>query len=128
MKITYFTRPEAFDLIQRCGYIDLEGSNAARGWDGQNRKTRRSIYKLIGRHIWFTQSTSARTASGHQIAIHFDSDKIGAVRWSDYKNRFKNSKEKWRMVQAFDESANSMGDDPNDYWLVDKPIPIEAAE
>jgi len=124
MKITHFTSPWAFELIQSSGIVDLEGCNACRGWDQQSRKQRREHYKAIGRHVWFTTNTTAKTASSNQKALHFDSNEIGAVRWTDYKQRFKNSKTKKAWADAIDESARYLGDNSDDYWLVSKPIPL----
>lgn len=128
MKITHFTHPAAYYLIKECGYVDLEGCNASRGWDSMSRKNRRTVYKLIGRHVWFTQALKAKTASSNKIALSFDSDRIGAVRWQDYKRRFRNSKAKWAFVEKFDESARMLGDNSNDYWLTDKPVSLECQE
>ena len=124
MKITHFTHFEAYELICADGQIDLEGCNARRGWDSMSREQRRRVYKTIGRHTWFTQSTSAKSASSNDIALSFESSDIGAVRWADYKKRFKNSKAKWLMVECFEESAVEFGDNPNDYWLTDKPVSL----
>lgn len=133
MKITHFTHPNAYALICTDGQVNLEGCNAHRGWDSMSREQRRLIYKNIGRHVWFTQAKSAKSASSNDIALTFNSEDIGAVRWTDYKKRFKNSKSKWFMVECFEESAIGLGDNPNDYWLTDKPVSLsklikEAAE
>jgi hypothetical protein len=124
MIITHFTYAEASKLIEQSGYIDFEGCNARRGWDTMSRKDRRTIYKLIGHHVWFTQNNRCKTASDDSIGYNFDSQQIGAVKWSEYKKRFKNSKVKWSMVEALDESASMMGDNSDDYWLCDKPVSI----
>jgi hypothetical protein len=134
MIITHFTDSRHAELINESGYIDLEGCNAKRGWDLMPRSQRRKIYKLIGRHAWLTQSETCQTAAYTSVAYQFRSEDIGARPWREYKQRFKNSKIKWRMVEALDESARDSGDNPDDYWLVDKPISLtkqiilEAAE
>jgi hypothetical protein len=124
MKITHFTYPTAFELIRQDGQVDLEGCNAKRGWDSMSRNDRRLIYKAIGRHVWLTQGEKAKTASSNEIALTFNSEDIGAIKWSEYKKQFRNSKHKWSIVEAFEESARMMGDNTNDYWLVSKPIPL----
>ena len=124
MKLIHFTHPDAYKLICADGQIDLEGCNAKFGCDSMSREKRRIIYKTIGRHVWLTQSTAALTATSNEVALHFNSDKINAVRWSDFKKKFRNSKSKQHMVDAFDESARRLGDNTNDYWLVSKPISL----
>jgi len=124
MKITHFTYPAAHDLIRQDGKIDLEGCNARRGWDNMSREQRRMIYKAIGRHVWFTQADRAGSASSNDIALTFNSEDIGAVSWKKYKQQFRNSKHKWSIVEAFDESAAILGDNSDDYWLVSKPVPL----
>ena len=124
MIITHFTDSRHAELINECGYIDLEGCNAKRGWDNIPRSQRRLIYSLIGRHAWLTQSNTCETAAYNSVAYQFRSEDIGAKPWREYKQRFKNSKNKWRMVEALDDSARDSGDNPDDYWLVDVRIPL----
>lgn len=124
MIIAHYTCAEHAQDILDSGYIDLEGCNAKRGMDKMPRHQRRMIYKLIGRHAWFSSAATCKTASYNQHAFYFDSDDIGAVKWSKYKQRFRNSPAKWRMVEALDDSARDMGDDSDDYWICDTRVSL----
>lgn len=124
MIITHFTDSIHAELINDSGYIELEGCNAKRGWDIMPRSQRRLVYSLIGRHAWLTEAATCKTAAYNSVAYQFRSEDIGAVPWREYKQRFKNSKKKWAMVEALDKSAALMGDNSDDYWLVDVRIPL----
>jgi len=124
MIIRHFTESNKAKLINECGYIDLEGCNAKRGWDQLTRKERREVWGWIGRHVWLTEATDCKTAANNSVAYEFNSEDIGAVRWQDYKQRFRNSKKKWKFVEAMDTVARMAGDNCNDYWLVDTRIDI----
>jgi len=124
MIINHFTNNITAKLINDSGYIDLEGCNAHRGWDLLTRSQRRLGYSLIGRHAWLTESATCKTASHNNVAFQFRSEDIGAVPWRKYKLRFKNSKKKWKAVERLDKTATLMGDNSDDYWLVDVRIPL----
>jgi hypothetical protein len=80
-------------------------------------------FKLIGRYVWLTEESIAHTATGKDCPCSFEfyAEDIKAKKWSDVKRRL-TKKCSILYVKQLDKIAIEMGDDPDKYWVCERPI------
>jgi hypothetical protein len=124
MIIRHITKLHWVNDILNDEVIKLEGCNPEA--DIKNRQQRRAIEKLLGRYVWFTESTVCNTAGcgNRPVAFVFNSEDIGAVPWKKFKQKFKTNKKRWAAINMLDLVAVMQGDDPDQYWISTKPVRV----
>ena len=131
--IRHITHKRHLDSILRDGLIKLEGCNKKlaiqRALANGNQDIYRKLYflkkthKLIGRYVWLTEDAIAKTSSGRDnpCSFEFYAEDIKAKKWSEVKRKF-TKKQAILFVNQLDKIAIEMGDNPDKYWVCERPI------
>ncbi len=119
MIITHFTKAHYYDLIVNSGVITKE--------------VRLNFYDGIPPFVWFTQDKISKTAlptmfqkDGNYVGFQFESDDIGAVRWTAQKRKYQFNKSKRQRCEVLDKTASSIfGDNPHDFWISENEVDLK---
>ena len=137
MKITHFTKKAHLHSIKTSGFIELEGFNIEKqalanpnlpSPFGQDISYEtlwldfKKQFQITGRYVWFTEditcSCISSVTSFEKVAIIFDSEEIGAEKWSDiYNILIHHSNKSKRYLEALNNSAIQNGDDIAKWWV-----------
>lgn len=140
-KIYHYTRKEFLGEIERDGKLLTE----KQWWDkhldiarqyGCNPEFAKMIFreyggmqdvfKLVGSFVWFSENPNGcGTATGVDVSFQCYAEQIGAIRWCDYKKRFKKFSDAKNHCVELDEITRRTGDNPNKYWVVPRSVSLK---
>ncbi len=128
--VRHYTKPHWVEKILSDGEIKLEGLNVTKAQPNYNAMMLH--YKLIGRYVWFTES-SANSVVAQQRGIgltsddlpyfEFSADSINIQKWSDVKKSFTGNA--LLFAKALDDGARGRGDNPNLWWVSKRAVSLD---
>ena len=128
MIVRHFTHPEHISNIRRDGAIMTECHNLGPAQDDDNQAVYRAQGGLL---VWLTEQdhahNSVRVGQEHH-GFEFDTVTTpGLERWTARKNRRRAfwTKQQRRQIDLMDFVARQFGDDPDRWWVSDRPISLE---
>ena len=133
--IRHFTALAWFESIKKDGMIKLEGcgAEAKQSTDDECRnrwKLLKGQYKVSGRYVWFTEQAHVKcVGSAFTHAIEFDAETIGARPWLLVRRIAvnKGGSRARKLIEQLETYAREQGDNPDLWWVCDKPVPLNAA-
>ena len=92
----------------------------------QRNPIMQDAFKLIGSFVWFCENPNGcGTATGVDVSFQCYAEQIGAIRWCDYKKRFKKFSDAKNHCVRLDEITREKGDNPNKYWVVPRSVSLK---
>ena len=139
--ITHFTKVPYISNIVHDFRITLEGTNIetiAKLAHGEcNPMMQQAMqqqwvmlkqqYKLIGRHVWFTEENHAHCAGASSYGFSFYADEIGATPWPEVRKRMiaKKGKRARRYIDVFEAVAEQSGDNVEKWWVCSEAVQLD---
>ncbi len=128
--VRHYTKPHWVEKILSDGEIKLEGLNVTK--EQPNYKLLMLQYKLVGRYVWFTES-SANSVVNKQRGwgltsedlpyFEFSADSINILRWTDIKKLLQD--EALLFAERLDDIARAAGDDPDKWWVSKRAVSLD---
>ena len=128
--LKHYTKPHWVEKIKQDGYIDVEGCNITP--EHPNYAMLEYQYKLLGRFVWFTETTANSVVSmtpsfANQLkCFEFAAKDLEVEHWPQVRERLTGNALKF--AKALDEMARLNGDDPNKWWVSAGPVSLALAQ
>jgi len=130
--VRHYTKPHWLNKILSEGLIDLEGCNVIP--HQPNYDSLMLQYKLIGRYVWFTETTADSIISNQNPFginssdlpfLEFNASSIDIERWSDVSRSL--TGRALLFAKSLDNEARLSGDNPNKWWVSKRTVPLDKA-
>jgi hypothetical protein len=128
--VRHYTKPHWVEKILSDGEIKLEGANVTKAQPNYNALMLQ--YKLVGRYVWFTES-SANSIVAQQRGLgltsedlpyfEFSADSIKILRWTDIKKLLEGNA--LLFAKWLEDGARANGDDPNKWWVSKRAVSLD---
>lgn len=128
--VRHYTKPHWLNKILSEGLIDLEGCNVIP--HQPNYDSLMLQYKLVGRYVWFTETTADSVISQLSYAgfrssdlpfFEFSAACLKIERWSDVRKTLTGNA--LSFAKGMDEEARLSGDNPNNWWVSKAPVSVD---
>jgi hypothetical protein len=130
--VRHYTKPHWIEKILSDGLIDLEGCNVIP--HQPNYESLILQYKLVGRYVWFTETTADSVISQLSYAgfssadlpfFEFSAASLDIERWQDVRKTLTGNA--LLFARGMDDQARLSGDNPNNWWVSKRPVKVDKA-